>query len=156
MKRLLAQPSSDFPAFVADVGQLFADARDRDQLVDDEPYLEYEQWEIFHELARYHKVLDNAAVRSSLDQVAAGRRHAVPARQLAIEWRTSVDLQRSAAREELRQSLIPPPASPAAVSSEPPQCPRCDRRMVPMLNSRDASSFWGCSAFPDCRGSRPK
>lgn len=33
-----------------------------------------------------------------------------------------------------------------------PRCPLCPRGMVPRTGSR--GSFWGCSGYPDCRGTR--
>lgn len=31
-----------------------------------------------------------------------------------------------------------------------PSCPKCGERLVHRTNSRDKSSFWGCSKFPNC------
>jgi restriction system protein len=37
-------------------------------------------------------------------------------------------------------------------SDKPPECPNCGKRMV-LRNSRKAGRpFWGCSGFPDCKG----
>lgn len=33
-----------------------------------------------------------------------------------------------------------------------PNCPRCGSKMRLRINHRDQSKFWGCSRFPDCRG----
>jgi len=35
-----------------------------------------------------------------------------------------------------------------------PNCPKCEAVMVRRNNARTAESFWGCSAFPVCRGTR--
>ncbi|MBR1837003.1 MAG: four helix bundle protein [Kiritimatiellae bacterium] len=35
-----------------------------------------------------------------------------------------------------------------------PLCPKCGRTMV-RRTSRDGAPFWGCSAYPQCKGSRP-
>ena len=35
-----------------------------------------------------------------------------------------------------------------------PNCPKCEAVMVRRNNSRTAEAFWGCSAFPICRGTR--
>lgn len=44
---------------------------------------------------------------------------------------------------------------PAPAATEPPRCPDCDLIMRRRHNSRDGSPFWGCSAYPDCYGTRP-
>jgi four helix bundle suffix protein len=39
-----------------------------------------------------------------------------------------------------------------------PACPRCGQPMVlrtARTGSRAGSQFWGCSAYPDCKGTRP-
>lgn len=35
-----------------------------------------------------------------------------------------------------------------------PACPRCGKAMVERSNKRTGEVFWGCSAFPACRGTR--
>lgn len=53
-------------------------------------------------------------------------------------------------------SLAPraaPSPAPRSASSAPPVCPQCGRPMV-RRTSRDGSAFWGCSAYPNCKGSR--
>lgn len=35
-----------------------------------------------------------------------------------------------------------------------PDCPRCGTAMVERTNRRTASTFWGCRAYPACRGTR--
>jgi len=34
------------------------------------------------------------------------------------------------------------------------KCPDCDGPMVSRQNKRDGSRFWGCAAYPKCRGTR--
>ena len=48
------------------------------------------------------------------------------------------------------------PAFAAAVphTAATPDCPRCGTAMVERTNRRAASIFWGCTAFPACRGTR--
>lgn len=63
------------------------------------------------------------------------------------------------------QSATLAPPSPAAPIAEPlpgtqgaPSCPVCSRSMVTRTAKRGAgagSEFWGCSAYPSCRGTRP-
>ncbi len=35
-----------------------------------------------------------------------------------------------------------------------PDCPRCGSAMVERTNRRANSTFWGCTSFPNCRGTR--
>ena len=35
-----------------------------------------------------------------------------------------------------------------------PPCPKCSAVMVRRTNRRTGEKFWGCSAFPVCKGSR--
>jgi restriction system protein len=41
---------------------------------------------------------------------------------------------------------VAPPSAPA--------CPRCGTAMVERTNLRAANTFWGCLAYPACRGTR--
>jgi Topoisomerase DNA binding C4 zinc finger len=34
------------------------------------------------------------------------------------------------------------------------KCPDCGLSMVSRKNNKDGTRFWGCSAFPQCRGTR--
>ncbi len=36
----------------------------------------------------------------------------------------------------------------------PPRCPECKEKMVIRENRKTGDVFWGCSRFPDCRGTR--
>jgi len=47
-------------------------------------------------------------------------------------------------------ALVPVPVEPAA----PPSCPRCGKAMVERSNKRTGEMFWGCAAYPACRGTR--
>lgn len=47
--------------------------------------------------------------------------------------------------------------APAPTASDPvasPDCPRCGQAMVERRNRRTGDRFWGCFAFPACRGVR--
>lgn len=33
-------------------------------------------------------------------------------------------------------------------------CPKCDGPMVSRVNSQSGQRFWGCKAYPDCKGTR--
>lgn len=41
-----------------------------------------------------------------------------------------------------------------ATISSVPECPRCGVQMVERKNRQSGSVFWGCSAYPRCRGGR--
>ncbi len=43
-------------------------------------------------------------------------------------------------------------ATPAVAAT--PDCPRCGSAMVERTNRRANSTFWGCTTFPACRGTR--
>lgn len=50
-------------------------------------------------------------------------------------------------------------ASPATATfptapSPQPNCPRCGAAMVERRNRANATTFWGCTAYPKCRGTR--
>ena len=57
-------------------------------------------------------------------------------------------------------SLAPAPARPGSeaviIKTKPePYCPICGARMAlrkPKPGGKDFAPFWGCSTFPDCRG----
>jgi restriction system protein len=45
----------------------------------------------------------------------------------------------------------------STASGQPPSCPMCRRQMVSRTARRGTnagSQFWGCTAYPDCRGTR--
>lgn len=42
----------------------------------------------------------------------------------------------------------------ATAAKSVPACPRCGTAMIQRSNRRTDSTFWGCSAFPTCRGTR--
>lgn len=33
-------------------------------------------------------------------------------------------------------------------------CPECGAKMTPKKNSSSGQYFWGCTRYPDCRGTR--
>ena len=48
--------------------------------------------------------------------------------------------------------------SPLPSAPDPPHCPSCNTPMVPRQDKRGARAgehFWGCTAYPACRGTRP-
>lgn len=59
------------------------------------------------------------------------------------------------ARDAVSRSRIEPvmqAAKPEVPSA--PECPRCGGRMVERRNRRSGNRFWGCSTYPDCKGTR--
>jgi restriction system protein len=64
--------------------------------------------------------------------------------------------------ERARQQTHPPhPSDPSDPSGMPPAAPACPRCGNPMAlrtarwGARAGSQFWGCSAFPTCKGTCP-
>lgn len=53
-----------------------------------------------------------------------------------------------------RSERIEPVLEGAYNTRPDPRCPRCNEGMIQRENSRNGSLFWGCSAFPRCRGTR--
>ena len=49
-------------------------------------------------------------------------------------------------------NIVPAPVVPSAAA--PPACPKCGKPMVERSNRTTGQKFWGCSAFPTCRGVR--
>ena len=47
-----------------------------------------------------------------------------------------------------------PVIDPAMAGSTSPSCPACKAAMVRRTNRHTGEGFWGCSAFPVCRGAR--
>lgn len=56
-----------------------------------------------------------------------------------------------------RPTTDPVPAESPQVQTMPPSCPTCEKPMVLRTARRGRSAgsrFWGCPAYPDCRGTR--
>ena len=47
-----------------------------------------------------------------------------------------------------------PAKDDAPANTDTPSCPNCSAPMVKRTRRSDGSKFWGCSTFPNCRGSR--
>ena len=39
-------------------------------------------------------------------------------------------------------------------TTKTPLCPRCEAKMTVRTNGKSQDLFWGCSQYPECRGSR--
>jgi restriction system protein len=46
------------------------------------------------------------------------------------------------------------PTQPASESDTAPACPSCGKTMIIRCNRRSGASFWGCTGYPSCRGTR--
>lgn len=60
--------------------------------------------------------------------------------------------------EQARQTVTLPLRIEPRLGSGSPACPRCSREMVQRVAQQGAQAgkpFWGCPAFPDCRGTLP-
>ena len=69
-----------------------------------------------------------------------------------LRWARGVRDSRTA-----HESDALPGSTPTDVATESPQCPSCNRIMVPRVARKGptaAGSFWGCSAYPQCRATR--
>ncbi|MHC9083783.1 restriction endonuclease [Luteimonas sp. RIT-PG2_3] len=70
------------------------------------------------------------------------------------------DVQRADRTPASAPTPMPAPRiEPAVASATPaiaatPDCPRCGSAMVERTNRRANSTFWGCTTFPACRGTR--
>lgn len=61
------------------------------------------------------------------------------------------------ARSRPAEAPAPTPGNAPARTSDVPPCPDCGRPMAKRTARRGAnqgSSFWGCSTYPQCRGTR--
>ena len=65
---------------------------------------------------------------------------------------------RAASAPSAAQATASPAAAAAASAAAVPTCPVCSQAMVRRVAKRGASAgraFWGCSAYPACKGTRP-
>ncbi len=53
-----------------------------------------------------------------------------------------------------RQRVEPVIGTSVYESTTAPECPRCGKAMVERTNGKTGVTFWGCSGYPACRGSR--
>jgi four helix bundle suffix protein len=64
-------------------------------------------------------------------------------------------LEQGGIRERMTKARIEARAAP---NPRPPACPLCGKPMrnrVARQGPKNGQAFWGCSAYPDCRGTRP-
>jgi restriction system protein len=65
--------------------------------------------------------------------------------------------QLAAMLDKARQTLTMPPRIEPRLAAGP-ACPRCSRTMMQQVAQQGSNAgkpFWGCPAFPDCRGTLP-
>ena len=84
--------------------------------------------------------------------------------EVILSWQATLSRERTAAHvENLRKnhpprqaSSIPPASAEPAQGGDAavPVCPKCGAPMVLRTRKSDGGSFWGCSAYPRCRGIR--
>ncbi|MBI2441868.1 MAG: NERD domain-containing protein [Lentisphaerae bacterium] len=55
-------------------------------------------------------------------------------------------------RKEQFQNPLRQNKAPVAANAGTPVCPRCGEVMVLRTRRKDGSQFWGCSAYPKCKG----
>jgi restriction system protein len=68
---------------------------------------------------------------------------------------TMVDRARAARTSGQTTKTVAPATAIATVTSKEPPCPRCGGSMVKRIakqGSNAGGAFWGCTAFPKCRG----
>jgi restriction system protein len=73
-----------------------------------------------------------------------------------VEGQTLFNLVRESSQRS--RAVTPVPAKGSSPSTVIPECPQCGKSMVRRVAKKGAtagSEFWGCSGFPDCRGTRP-
>jgi restriction system protein len=60
--------------------------------------------------------------------------------------------------EQAKTTVTMPLRIEPRLATGKPACPRCSRTMIQQVAQQGASAgkpFWGCPAFPDCRGTLP-
>lgn len=64
-------------------------------------------------------------------------------------------LRNKSVRKETRSSPVQPnPNKPTLAGDSSVNCPRCSSVMIKRTNKKNGQSFYGCSRFPKCRGTR--
>ena len=57
-------------------------------------------------------------------------------------------------REKMTRVRLAARDEPAATQEETPKCPTCGKPMRKREAKSDGKPFWGCSGYPECRGTR--
>jgi restriction system protein len=74
-------------------------------------------------------------------------------------WQRIADENFDTIAAEERDALTPMRVGTIASTPQPqplsPRCPQCGLAMRQRTNSRNGTAFWGCVAYPECRGTRP-
>ncbi|CZT30173.1 topoisomerase DNA-binding C4 zinc finger domain-containing protein [Pseudomonas cerasi] len=97
-------------------------------------------------------------LRGLLSRVAGGtpqRQHPEPAAPEALPPEPQVPVKTRRAKPG-KQPRTPAPPTPKAKPAAP-ACPHCRKTMVIKVarTGKNAGEFWGCVAYPKCRGIRP-
>ena len=97
---------------------------------------------------RHHRGLTSADDPMAADRAAAASVVVPPApTSPAVDLHVGLRLTPPNTVQPVEQSEIPPTATI-------PRCPQCGRPMLMRRNRRNHGLFWGCVAYPRCRGTR--
>ncbi len=106
------------------------------------------------------RLIDGPELRRLIAQVQAKRSQTSSAQKVGqAKSTTTAKAPRSTKFTPIEPELLVEPglAGTPAIAPEP-SCPRCQQTMVlrtAKMGSMAGKSFWGCSTFPACRGTRP-
>lgn len=98
-----------------------------------------------HHRACAVKIVAVGAYTADAQRFAAGKPIELISGDALVQLVRSVQTNTAAPRPQVS---APPPAE------GPPSCPKCGRTMQQRANRRTKERFWGCSAYPACRGTR--
>ena len=103
---------------------------------------------------RHHRGLMNAGVPVAADPAAAAVVVGPPAPPLpAVDLPIPPNMEQPAMEQPaMEQPAAAPPEIPPTANI--PLCPQCGRPMLMRRNRRNHGLFWGCVAYPGCRGTR--
>jgi restriction system protein len=105
------------------------------------------------------RLIDGPELRRMIAQVKASKSHAANKAKLGQQIpEQALKSQKPAGfpKEAALLGELPPTAE--TVRRLAPTCPRCEEPMLmrtAKMGSMAGTSFWGCSTFPACRGTRP-
>ena len=101
---------------------------------------------------RHHRGLTSAEDPLVVDSAAAASVVARPAQTLPAVDRQLV--RSSSSRRTLPSNVQPVERPEIPRTAGIPLCPQCNQPMLMRRNRRNLGLFWGCVAYPTCRGTR--